>query len=185
MIRLAFPIFFILLSIGLFFVYIDPTYMDVKETLKEEKKFDEALDKSRELKEIRDVLLSKYNTFSTNDLDRLEKLLPDNVDNVRLVLDIDHIASTYGMRIKNVNISVADDIQEDVIGPNDKLYESVGLSFSITSSYNTLKLFIKDLEKSLRIVDVMNISLTSSETTGIKNNLYKYDIGLKTYWLKN
>lgn len=166
-------------------MYIDPMYVDIKETLKEEERFDKALDKSKELKEVRDSLLSKYNTFSTNDLDRLEKLLPDHVDNVRLVLDIDHIASTYGMRIKNVKISVVDNRQEGVIGPSDKLYESVGLSFSITSSYDTLKQFIKDLEKSLRIVDVMNISLTSSETEEIKNNLYKYNIELKTYWLKN
>ena len=184
MIRLILPILFILLSIGLFFMYIDPMYMDIKETLAEEEKFDKALDKSKELKGIRDALLAKYNTFSTNDLDRLEKLLPDNVDNVRLVLDIDHIASTYGMRIKNVNISVADDRKEGAIGSSNKLYESVGLSFSITSSYDTLKQFIKDLEKSLRIVDVMNISITSTGTAEIKNDIYSYNIGLKTYWLK-
>lgn len=161
-------------------------YVEIKEVLKEEEKFDKALDKSKELKEIRDALLSRYNTFSTNDLDRLGKLLPDHVDNVRLVLDIDHIASTYGMRIKNVNISVVEDNdrQRGVIGPDDKLYESVGLSFSITSSYDILKQFIKDLEKSLRIVDVMSISLTSAETEEITNDLYNYDIGLKTYWLK-
>lgn len=162
-------------------------YVEIKEVLKEEEKFDKALDKSKELKEVRDALLSRYNTFSTNDLDRLGKLLPDHVDNVRLVLDIDHIASTYGMRIKNVNISVVkedNDRQRGVIGPDDKLYESVGLSFSITSSYDILKQFIKDLEKSLRIVDVMSISLTSVETEEITNDLYNYDIGLKTYWLK-
>lgn len=166
-------------------MYIDPMYVDIKETLKEEEKFDKALDKSKELKGIRDELLLKYNTFSTNDLDRLRKLLPDHVDNVRLILDIDHIASTYGMRIKNVNISVAiDDSKKGVIGPGDKLYESVGLSFSITSSYDILKQFIKDLEKSLRIVDIMDISLTSTETAEIKDNLYSYNIGMKTYWLK-
>lgn len=184
MIRLTIPILFIILSVGLFFMYIDPMYTDIKATIIEEEKFDQALDKSKELKEVRDALLSKYNTFSTSDLDRLEKLLPDNVDNVRLVLDIDHIASTYGMRIKNVNISVGDDKQEGIIGQVDKLYESVLLSFSITSSYDTLKQFIKDLEKSLRIVDVVDISLTSSKAVENINNLYEYNIGLNTYWLK-
>jgi Tfp pilus assembly protein PilO len=183
MIRLTFPILFILLSIGLFFMYIDPTYVDIKKTLTEEEKFDKALDKSKELEEIRDKLLLKYNAFSTDDLNRLTKLLPDNVDNVRLVLDIDHIASTYGMRIKNVNISVKDDKQDGILNLNDKLYESVELLFSITTSYDTLKQFIKNIEKSLRIVDVTDISFTSLQGENI-NNLYEYNIKLKTYWLK-
>ncbi|HJL55844.1 MAG TPA: hypothetical protein QGF60_01410, partial [Candidatus Paceibacterota bacterium] len=105
MTRLAFPIILILLSVGLFFGFIDPTYNEIQIILQEETRFDQALDKSKELQEVRDRLLSRYNTFSTNDLDRLTKLLPDNVDNVRLVLDIDNIASVYGIRIKNVAIS--------------------------------------------------------------------------------
>lgn len=185
MIRLTFPILFIILSIGLFFMYIDPTYTNIREALKEEKKFDEALDRSKELEEAKDALLSRYNAFSTNDLNRLEKLLPDHVDNVRLVLDIDHIASTYGMRIKNVNISAIDNRKEDVIDLDNKLYESVELSFSIISSYDTLKQFIKDLEKSLRIVDITDISLASLATEENKSDLYEYNIRLKTYWLRN
>jgi len=186
MIKLTFPILFILLAVGLFFVYIDPTYKDIQNTLKEEAKFDQALDKSRELQEVRDKLLSKYNAFSTSDLDRLSKLLPDHVDNVRLVLDIDHIASTYGMRLKNVAISAKEDRHEDVIGPDTNPYKSVSLSFSIASTYDNLKQFIKDLERSLRIVDVTSIALESLETvTGGSGELYSYNISLKTYWLKN
>ncbi|MDP6387840.1 MAG: type 4a pilus biogenesis protein PilO [Candidatus Pacebacteria bacterium] len=182
MIRLTFPIIFILLSAGLFFGFIDPTYEDVKEILKEEEKFDQALDKSKELQKIRDELLSRYNTFSISNLDRLTKLLPDNVDNVRLVLDIDHIASVYGMRIKNVTVKKSEDRKIGVIGPSEKPYESVKLSFSISSSYEDLIQFVKDIEKSLRIVDVVEISLIPSKMGDV--NLYEYDIGVKTYWLK-
>lgn len=182
MTRLAFPIILILLSAGLFFGFIDPTYNDIQKILQEEAKFDQALDKSKELQEVRDRLLSRYNTFSTNDLSRLTKLLPDNVDNVRLVLDIDNIASVYGIRVKNVAISKALDSQAGVIGPKKKPYDSVILSFSITSSYENLIQFIKDIERSLRIVDVTEISLIPSKTG--EENLYEYNIGIKTYWLK-
>lgn len=182
MIKLTFPIIFILLSAGLFFGFIDPTYNDIQKILEEEKKFDQALDKSKELQRVRDKLLSKYNTFSTNDLTRLTKLLPDNVDNVRLVLDIDHIASAYGMRIRDVVVRKAQSRQAGVIGPSEKPYESVMLSFSLTSSYENLIQFIKDIEKSLRIVDVTEISLIPSRIGD--DNLYEYNIGIKTYWLK-
>lgn len=182
MTKLAFPIIFILLAAGLFFTYIDPAYKDVKKIIVEEQRFDEALDKSKELQEVRNKLLSKYNTFSTNDLDRLKKLLPDNVDNVRLVLDIDHIASTYGMRIKDVAISAVDERQAGVIGQNDAPYRSVNLSFSVLSSYENMINFIKNIEKSLRIVDITDISFTQPRADS--DNLYEYHIGIKTYWLK-
>ena len=113
---------------------------------------------------MRDRLLTKYNAFSPDDLLRLKKLLPDHVDNVRLILDIDHIASKYGMRIKNVVVGAKDERPEGVIGPDVTPYQSVSLSFSIATSYNNLKEFIKDLEKSLRIVDVTDISLASSKS---------------------
>lgn len=185
MVKLTFPILFILLSIGLFFMYVDPTYKIIQETLKEEEKFNHALDKSKELQEVRDRLLSRYNTFSTEELNRLSKLLPDHVDNVRLILDIDHIASAYGMRIKNVAVGNKGNKPEGVIGPDIVPYQSVSLAFSIVSSYDALKDFIRDLEKSLRIVDITDISLASSKSILEKSDLYEYNISLKTYWLKN
>lgn len=186
--RLTIPILLILLSIGLFFMYIDPTYKNIQEIRLEQEKFDQALNKSKELQQTRDNLLIKYNKFLTSDLDRLKKLLPDNVDNVRLVLDIDKIASTYGMRIKDVSIDTGEDKNAGTIGPSTTKYESVTLSFSLTSSYNNLIRFIRDLEKSLRIVDITEVSLTSEVASGlnkeIPQDLYQYNISLKTYWLK-
>lgn len=185
MIKLTFPILFILLSIGLFFTYVDPKYKDIQNTLKEEEKYDQALDKSKELREIRDELLSKYNSFQTSDLDRLIKLLPDHVDNVRLILDIDHIASIYGMRIKDVSINKKEDSKDGIIGPDINPYQSVSLSFSVASTYDDLKQFIRDLERSLRIVDIVSIALAPSNVVTRNGALYSYNISLKTYWLKN
>jgi len=89
MIRFILPIIFVIVAIGLFFGYVDPVYDDVKVLRAEEARFIDALDRSKELQQIKDQLLAKYNTFSSADLERLQKLLPDNVDNVRLVLDLD------------------------------------------------------------------------------------------------
>lgn len=187
MIKLMFPILFIILSAGLFFMYVDPTYNDIQDILKEEEQFNQALDKSKELQEIRDRLLGRYNTFLTSDINKLTKLLPDNVDNVRLVLDIDNIASKYGMRIKDVSVSREGSKQVGTIGPNNELYESVKLLFAITSSYKDLILFIKDLESSLRIVDIREISLTPliiRDSTEEGEHIYEYVINLQTYWLR-
>ncbi|MCH7529729.1 type 4a pilus biogenesis protein PilO [Patescibacteria group bacterium] len=172
-------IFFVATTVGLFFGYIDPTYDDVKIRMAEEQNFNEALDKSKELQIVRDKLLSRYNSFSTSDLNKLEKLLPDNVDNIRLTLDIDNIASAYGMRIRNVAVSQSSVASGSTIGPSDKPYETVTLSFSVIAPYEEVLRFLKDLERSLRIVDVAKLSLIAS--TG---SLYEYQISIETYWLK-
>ncbi len=190
MTKLTTPVLLIILSIGLFFMYVDPTYNNVQEIIQEQERFDEALDKSKELQMIRDELLAKYNTFSTSDLNRLSKLLPDNVDNVRLVLDIDHIATAYGMRIKDVSIDTTEDRPAGTIGPSKDKHESVKLSFSMVSTYDNLTKFIRDLEKSLRIVDITEIALVdlprSFDEDGVEipEDFYKYSISLQTYWLK-
>ncbi|MBT3282816.1 type 4a pilus biogenesis protein PilO [bacterium] len=187
MIKLTFPALFIILSIGLFFMYVDPTYTSIKTTLADGDQFNEALDKSKELQQIRDRLLARYNTFLTNDINKLAKLLPDNVDNVRLVLDIDNIASKYGMRIKNVSVDREGSKASGVIGPSSKLHESVKLLFSITASYKDLISFVKDLESSLRIVDIREVSLTPLIIRDDKKDgehIYEYVISLQTYWLK-
>jgi len=171
------PIVFILATIGIFVGYISPAYQDVKTLRAEAGEYDEALDKSRELQQVRDALLSRYNTFSPNDLNRLARMLPDHVDNVRLVLDIDGIATKYNMRTRNV--VVAEESNEESVGPSSTLYESVVVSFTVTATYPDFVRFLEDLERSLRLVDLTSLSFAVSE-----GDLLEFKLGVRTYWLK-
>ena len=179
MIRLAVLITLTIVALGLFFGYIDPAYQNIKELRSEEKVYDEALNQSRELQKIRDSLLSRYNTFSQQDLGRLEKLLPDHVDNVRLILDIDSIASKYNMRTRNVIVSGTNPEGSNVIGANQSDVDSVILSFSVAATYENFIRFIKDLELSLRIVDLVGLSFSATE-----GEAFDFNVSIKTYWLR-
>lgn len=183
MVRFLLPAVFVAAAFGLFFGYVDPAYQKVKELQTEVDRFDEALDRSRELAEIKNQLLSRYNSFSSNDLERLQKLLPDNIDNVRLVLDLDGIARTHNMLIQNVTVSAdkAASVQSsNTLGSDPNPYLSVALSFSVTATYEDFIDFIKDLESSLRLVDAASVTFTPRDDT----NRYDYQISLSTYWLK-
>ena len=183
MVRFLLPAVFVAAALGLFFGYVDPTYQKVKDLQAEENRFDEALDRSRELAEIKDQLLSRYNSFSSNELERLQKLLPDNIDNVRLVLDLDGIARTHNMFIQNVTVSAdsAGLVQNsNTLGSDPNPYRSVVLSFSVKATYEDFIDFIKDLESSLRLVDAASVTFTPRDDT----NLYDYQISINTYWLK-
>lgn len=183
------PIFLILASIGIFYGYTNPNYQgengsspNVVKLMNERKQYLEALDKSSEFIEKTNKLTKINNELSATDLDRLKKLLPDHVDNVRLIIDIDNIASKYGFHIKNIKIdnSAAGASSQGELGPDNKSYGDLVFSFKITASYDKFRSFIKDLEESLRIVDITGVSFNATESGD-----YDYEITMKTYWIKS
>jgi len=181
MIRKAMPAIFVLAAIGLFYTFIDPTYTEVKGLREVEAKYDDALSKSKEFQRLKDELLTRYNAFPNEDIMRLKKLLPDNVDNIRLVLDLDGIASAYGMRIKDLNVAESGGSRggEEALGPQSDPFESVRISFSVAAEYQTIVAFLADLERSLRVVDVAEFEFQEGD-----GDLTEYKVVLETYWLR-
>lgn len=176
---------------GIFFGYTQPTY-DASGTAKGDiSQYDAALTKSAELQELKQTLLARYNTFSPADLDRLQKLLPDHVDNVRLILDLDNLAGRHGMAIQNVAISApqtesTSQTAASSINSSKQRYDSLTLKFATIATYDDFLSFLQDLERSLRIVDLVSLRLSQVSGGDAKNPLptYSYDITIRTYWLK-
>lgn len=181
-------------SIGLFFVYTNPSYLTVQELRAQESSFNEALDNSKKLQAIRDTLVAKYNSFSPTTMDHIKKFLPDNVDNIKLVLEINRVAEQYNLQVKNIKYDLSK--AEAPTGNKfvaqapkgaTKDYADFDLEFSLQGSYGNFVSFLESLERSLRIVDVQSISFSSAEAvsqTGVPTDNYKYDLKIKTYWLK-
>lgn len=178
MTRFLLPTILLAATALLFWAYIDPQYQTVKALRAESESYDQALTSFREIQSVRDKLTSTYNTFSPDDVARLERLLPDTVDNVRLVLDINNIAGRYGLVIKNVRLSsLAKDPNK--LGPENQEYGTLVLQFSVTASYPNFVAFVRDLEDSLRVVDISGISFKTGD-----GQLADYDVAVQTYWLK-
>lgn len=208
--RLIIAIIGVVFAGGVFFFYTKPAYDSVQEARLNIAQYDAALGKATELQTLKQTLLSRFNTFDINDLDRLQKLLPDHVDNVRLILDLDNLAGRYGLALQNVDVSSS---QKQVaknqtalgaIGTSNQKYDSLTLSFGTTATYTEFVQFISELESSLRIVDLVSLSITSGVGTGSSaanvtnafpitgtkttlaksEPLYTFNITLRTYWLK-
>jgi hypothetical protein len=181
--RYLLPLVLIAAAIGLFVVYTNPTYQVKVKALKEQQQsYDDALNKSQELKRVRDQLLAKYNTFSADDKAKLQDLLPDNVDNIRLVIDINNIASRHNLAVKDLQIgdSTSGKTARNVsaVGASGSAVGSVELGFTVTSDYDHLLAFLYDLEHSLRLIDVEKIGFHQS-VTGVND----YSFTIRTYWL--
>lgn len=183
-------------------MFLNPTYTEIKSLQTKIESYNTALSNSKSLENQRDKLASKYNSIDTQNLDKLTTLLPDSVDNIRLILEIEKIATPYGMALKDVkyNPIVAD---PTVNSANKKLlkntatkkdYGSWDLEFSTSGTYDDFISFSKDLEKNLRIVDISSVDFSadnnSSSGTGMllatnSSSIYKFNFKIRTYWLKN
>ncbi|MDB5238553.1 MAG: hypothetical protein JWM46_823 [Candidatus Kaiserbacteria bacterium] len=183
MIRTFISIVSLIAAGGIFFMYTQPTYDTVQAQNATIAQYDQALQKATELQTIKQTLLSKYNSFDPANIDRLQKLLPDHVDNVRLILDMDNLAQKHGMAMQNVSVSASPSSSGQTavgtISASKQKYDSLTIKFTAVGSYDTFRQFLADLQSSLRIVDLVALDLTPAGT-----GRYSYDITLRTYWLK-
>lgn len=171
----------ILLSIGLFYTFTSPEYQKVKALEASASEYNNVLGNISQIAETRDKLLVNYQAIPKSQIDRLSKILPNNVDTVRLALDLDTIAGRYGITLKDVQVETKGDPNAALVVVTDKSlpYEKVIVSFSFISDYANFTKLVNDLEKSLRIMDVKTVSFKALET-----GLYEHKISVETYWLK-
>ncbi len=200
MMRFITPIILLGLAIALFFIFTNPIYNDISKLKAEVASYNEALDNSKALENERDKLTAKYNAIDKDDLMKLEKLLPENVDNIRLILEIEQLALPYGMVLKDVKYNAGDKVDANAEGvvqggniakDTPKDYGIFDLEFSTMGTYDNFISFTKDLESNLRIVDMSSISFLSTPAVApagskvISSEVYTYNFKIKTYWLKN
>lgn len=182
----------IIAAAGIFFGYGNPTYravtggselkeQSVRELKEEQSRYIDALNKTKEIEQARTGLLERYNRIPEEDRERIEKLLPDHIDSVRLIIDINNIAAQYGMSLKNINLA---NTEPDAtggaalsIGPTGNRFKATELKFTVTGSYENFRAFVQDLERSLRLTDIEAVSFNTSA------KLYNYTITLSTYRL--
>ena len=140
------PAIFIGISLATFFAFTNPIYNDIFKLQAQVVSYNEALGNSKMLENERDKLTSKYNSIDPNNLMKLAKFLPGNIDNIRLILEIEQIASPFGMVLKDVkyNTTIDKNAASGTLGsPQGVVVQSLrkdygvwDLEFSTVSTYN-------------------------------------------------
>jgi len=184
------PIILIIVSVAIFFSFIDPKYEEVKELRDQKERNDETLVLSKKLRERRDSLQQRFNNISDDEKGQLLKLVPETVDNVRLILDINNIAEEYGIVIKNIDVETQETVTESTdsagqkfIVTNENAVDRIGtitLAFSVSATYDVFIKFMNDLEQALRIVDIKEMGISVPE----EGDFYDFNVKLNTYWLR-
>jgi Tfp pilus assembly protein PilO len=213
--RWLLPVFLIGVGIGGFILITKPMYADIKDLQAEGDAYEQALQNSANLQKERDRLTTKLNSFNPDDLAKLDKMLPDTVDNIKLILEIQEQASNQGIVVKNVQFEPKQFLEENanasstpaVVGsastgapiattpvkrtatsPTDNAdFETFELQFSVEGSYKDFVAFMQLMEKSLRLIDIKSITFTpgTSEKDKKYTDQYKYLFKINTYRLKD
>ena len=175
MIRALIPIFAVLIAVALFFTYIQPTFEEIGAIQDEAFEYKEAIDKAGELRRLVQELTATRNSIPLAELERLEALLPDSVDEISSLIDLDALAETHdvalgGLAIVNGSGEVSlEDIQDEFENGSarsgqegDIPYTSLSIGFNIAGSYDQFRAFLKDLERSLVLHEITELQFDAT-----------------------
>jgi hypothetical protein len=188
MIRSLTPLLAILVSVGIFIYFIQPMYAEINGVQSETTEYGEAVAKAAEFNQLLNSLISKRNSITAGNLERLEVLVPDNIDPVRVLVDLEALAGRNNMIFGNVNIEEREAAGDDAgknnpdamdgspIGEDD--FVPIGISFSLIGSYEQFQSMLRDMERSLTLFELKNISLEASE-----GNLAQFNMEIEMYEL--
>lgn len=186
-----FPVILILCAVGLFLGYVNPTYTGPISALsKEIHDYDRALVSAKQFKEKEVQLTTERNAISPEALTRLQAYLPDSVDNVQLILDLNSLAARSGVSLSNFEIEDSRPVSAGASGgaiaesgalPLEQSGPTDSLRLSVTArgTYNAFRTFLGGVEGSLRPLDVVDLEVKDS-TTGV----YSYSVTFRLYWLR-
>ncbi|HEY4496372.1 MAG TPA: hypothetical protein VJC04_03410 [Candidatus Paceibacterota bacterium] len=198
-------------AIWIFWSYTDPIYKETKDLKVTRTDYQDKLAQANEFRQKYEDLIVAYQSFSEADIIHLSQLVPDTVDTVRLVMDVSDIAAKQGLLIKNIKINELSKEDKETKGNNISSsasvavppaglnlttevvrlgstgtgFNSIDLSFSVIGNYERFVAFLKDLEKSLRILDIIEIKFSAAiDDSAKKSSGDDFNLSLRTYWLK-
>jgi hypothetical protein len=192
MFKLIFNLLLIGAAAGVFFLPkygISAKYEDIKTVQAQVKEYTNANNSAKELAEKRDALTNVYNQISPAQQARLVTFLPDNIDPLRFILEMESIGRKIGMPIKGAKYSSVKNVTnpQDTIATEDTKYSIFTFEFSTEGSYDNLSTLLESLNNSLRLIDVTNITVTAAASTAESQrpaDYYTYNVRINTYWLK-
>ncbi len=164
------PILSVIIAIILFVFFVSP-------------KYDEIIAVQAEIAEYQDAVL-KYNTFinkldakiatkvtrSAIENEHLDRFVPEIIDETQLLVDLESLARRNNLLFGNIEVSSSDvnlarnnaDVV-DVAVKSDELITS-DISFELIGTYEQFKSFLAEMEKSMTLFEVVEMSLDVDES---------------------
>jgi len=175
--KFTIPIILIALAGGMMFALVLPQYDTVRTRMAQRAQLEVALKNAQDSETLFAQKVQDYNTISEPDRIKLEHILPGEHDAVRLILYLNNVARASGVTLEDISVpdsvpTAAGDQTGAPVG-----YQPVDVSFNFAGSYGQLTSFLTELEQSLRIFDIAELSFSIPE-----KGLPDYSMTVRTYW---
>lgn len=190
----------VVLAIGTYVTFTRAKLAEVNEVRDVNEQYISALENASRLIKVRDSVLKDYNQIQQSDRERIDKMLPNTVDNIRLIIDLNSVALRHGFSLRNIRATASGNNTKQSTTPStpspsaqipnvgsDEMsgsiptptLDTVEVSFSVAAPYQQFIDLLRDLEANLRIMDVTQLTVSSG--TG---GSYEFGVTLRTYWLR-
>ncbi len=153
--------------------YVQPELMEVERIRSEQAVVSDAISNAREVIRLRDELLTRYNSIDPAAIEKIRKFLPAGSAISDLFIDIDIMAAQSGIRITGISFSENEEAPTAV----SEAEKALSISLKVEGDYDQFRVFLGMLERNLRLIDVVGISL---EQTG--DAPMGFEIELRSYY---
>ena len=185
----AIAVLALVFALVIFFAYVNPTWSgEIANLTTAIANDDAALAAAASYTAQQNQLASARNAIDQADLARLTNFLPDSVDNVGLILDLDTLAARSGLSLANIDVASAGTTSGGSSGSSAAAAAaaakqgpvgSVYLMITAVGTYASLQNFLAAVERSGRLLDVRDLTVKGSDT-----GAYNYQMTLRLYWLR-
>ena len=182
------PIFAFFIAIAIFFFYVRPAWTGSIATTKAAIANDnQALATASEYTAKQNELASAENAINPADLSSLSTFLPNSVDNVGIILDLNALAARSGLLLTKADVAAgvngADSQNSSasaagaVPDGSQSNIGSISLSISASGTYAAFRSFLAGIEDSQRLLDMKSLSISGSNS-----GIYTYTMTIQLYW---
>lgn len=177
-------------SVGIGLFYLNPEWKEFKDL---QNKIENINSISLELDELineQDSLVTLINTISKEDLNRIEKTLPEGPHTAEFLVMLENLSIENKVVLQSINLASFVSKKAEttpsqptpgsiVLAPkSEQLIKELPVDLVVIGTYQSFKDFLNALERNLRIIDVISLNFTSAGDT----DLYTFTVRLKTYY---
>lgn len=174
----------IAVCIASYFVYIKPMSAEIRGLNAKKDEYNNILDRVKEINEKRDAVSMEYDTISQEELDRLNKIIPEKIDSTILSNDVSSIARKYGMSLKEFKVVNNGNANQIVESNSSETYKTTTVTMKLSGQYNQFLSLLEEMEYGLNLIDVTNLIIKQGSETNNLQAQMDYTLEFKTYSLR-
>lgn len=153
------------LSVAIIFLFIKPALTNIKTVQDDLLVYSDAVAKASEYNRRLQELLSLRDSFSQTDLAKLERFVPQTIDTIRVMHEIESIFASKNIKLASLTASpqsasgaltlTSGEVEEQ--NPATKV-ASQDFEVKFTGDYQTLKMMLGVLESNARLLEVVDVT---------------------------